>query len=138
MFIKNFFASIFFLIYAKGKLKLLYLCKTTRLATKLKPSLVFLKKYLLWSDHHKAHVLFRECMDNHRRKSSEQKSTKYSWFMGFSERRMGKYHYHLFKKLIGSCGRRCIQVIQCKGKFTQYWIFLQFIYWSNKDLWCVP
>ena len=24
------------------------------------------------------------------------------------------------KKLIGSCGRRCTEVIQCKGKFTKY------------------
>ena len=24
------------------------------------------------------------------------------------------------KKLIGSCGRRCNEVIQCKGKFTKY------------------
>ena len=31
---------------------------------------------------------------NHRRESSEQKSLKYWWFIGFSERRMGKYHYH--------------------------------------------
>ena len=29
-----------------------------------------------------------------------------------------------FKKLISSCGRRCNEVIQCKGKFTKYWIFL--------------
>ena len=28
------------------------------------------------------------------------------------------------KKLICSCGRRCNEVIQCKGKFTRYWIFL--------------
>ena len=28
------------------------------------------------------------------------------------------------KKLIGSCGRRCNEVIQCKGKLTKYWIFL--------------
>ena len=32
----------------------------------------------------------RECMENHRRESSEQKFSKYWWFMGFSERRMGK------------------------------------------------
>ena len=25
-----------------------------------------------------------------------------------------------YKKLIGSCGRRCNDVIQCKGKFTKY------------------
>ena len=25
-----------------------------------------------------------------------------------------------YKKLIGSCGRRCTEVIQCKGKFTKY------------------
>ena len=24
------------------------------------------------------------------------------------------------KKLIGSCGRRCNEIIQCKGKFTKY------------------
>ena len=30
------------------------------------------------------------------------------------------------KKLIGSCGRRCNEVIQCKGKLTKYWIFLWF------------
>ena len=34
--IKNFFASMLFVIYAKGQLKLQYLCKTTCLATKLK------------------------------------------------------------------------------------------------------
>ena len=28
------------------------------------------------------------------------------------------------KKLIGSWSRRCNEVIQCKGKFTKYWIFL--------------
>ena len=28
------------------------------------------------------------------------------------------------KKLIGSCSRRCNEVIQCKGKFTWYWIIL--------------
>ena len=28
------------------------------------------------------------------------------------------------KKWIGSCGQRCNEVIQCKGKFTKYWIFL--------------
>ena len=33
---KNFFACMLFLIYAKGQLKLQYLCKTTHLATKLK------------------------------------------------------------------------------------------------------
>ena len=38
VFIKNFFASMLFLLYAKGQLKLQYLCKTTRLATKLKLS----------------------------------------------------------------------------------------------------
>ncbi len=36
VFIENFFASKLFLIYAKGQLKLQCLCKTTRLATKLK------------------------------------------------------------------------------------------------------
>ena len=30
----------------------------------------------------------------------------------------------LCKKLIGSYGRSCNEVIQCKGKFTEYWIFL--------------
>ena len=38
---------------------------------------------------------YRECMEYHRRESSEQKSSKYWWFIGFSEKRMGKYHYHL-------------------------------------------
>ena len=28
------------------------------------------------------------------------------------------------EKLIGSCGRKCNELIQCKGKFTKYWIFL--------------
>ena len=36
VFIKTFFASLFFLIYAMEQLKLQYLCKTTHLATKLK------------------------------------------------------------------------------------------------------
>ena len=36
IFIKNFFTSMLFLIYAKGQLKLQYLCKTNRLAIKLK------------------------------------------------------------------------------------------------------
>ena len=38
---------------------------------------------------------YRKCVENHRRENSVQKSTKYWWFMGFSERRIGKYHYHL-------------------------------------------
>ena len=41
------------------------------------------------------HESSRECMKNHRRETPEQKSSKYWWFMGFSERKMGKYHYHL-------------------------------------------
>ena len=35
---------------------------------------------------------YRECMENHSRESSEQKSSKFGWFLEFSERRMGKYH----------------------------------------------
>ena len=35
---------------------------------------------------------YRESMENHRRESEVPKSSKYCWFMGFSERRMGKYH----------------------------------------------
>ena len=66
----------------------------------------------------------RECMENHRGESSEQKSSKYWWFMGFSERRMGKYHYNFCKKLICSCSQTCNEVIRCKGKVTKYWIFL--------------
>ena len=41
------------------------------------------------------HESYRECIGNHRREISEQKSSKYWGFMGFSERRMVKYHYHL-------------------------------------------
>ena len=43
----------------------------------------------------------REFMENHKRENSEEKSSKYWWFMVFSELRMGKYHYnYLYKRLL--------------------------------------
>ena len=98
VFIKNFFASMLFLLYAKGQLKLQYFCKIRHLATKLKLCYVFWK----WRNScyevattKPRYESYRECIENHRRESSQQKSSKYWWFMEFSERRMGKYHLSL-------------------------------------------
>ena len=66
----------------------------------------------------------RECMENQRRERPEQKSPKYWWFMCFLKEEWGSTTTNFCKNLDGSCGRRCNEVIQYKGKFTKYWILL--------------
>ena len=43
---------------------------------------------------------------------------------GFLKEKWESITTTLCDKLIGSCGQRCNEVIQWKGKFTKYWIFL--------------
>ena len=41
-------------------------------------------------------------------------------FWGFLKEEWESITTIFCKKFIGSCGRRCNEVIQCKGKFTKY------------------
>ena len=71
-------ASMLFLNYTKEQLKLQYLYKTTHLATKLKTVLSFLEEEgIAVTTTKPRYESSRECIENHRRESSEQKYSKY-------------------------------------------------------------
>ena len=121
VFIKNFFANMLLLIYRKEQLKLQYLCKTTYLATKLKHKFSWRERnsYEVATTKHR-YGPYRERMENHRKFRTE--ILKILIYMVFWKN--GNVSLPLSCKLIGSRGWRCNEVIQCKGKFTKYWIFL--------------
>ena len=99
VFIKNFFASMLFLIYAKGQLKLQYLCKIMRLATNLK-LLSFLEEegiaVMKWPpqgpDMNPLGNVWKIIGEKAQNRNPQNIDD-----LRFSERRMGKYHYHLLK-----------------------------------------
>ena len=127
VFIKNFFASMLFFIYTKGQLNSNIYARQRDLTQ----SLNWVK--FSWRGRNRCYEVattkpryksYRESIENHRKESSERKSSKYWWFMGFPEKEWESITTTFCKKLIGSYDWICNEVIYCKGKLIKYWIFL--------------
>ena len=123
MFIKNFFASILFLIYAKGPLKLQYLCKTTGLATKQTIVLIFLEvegiAVMKWPSQSPDVTPIEHVWEIIGEKAQNRNSQSIDELWGFLKEEWESITTTFCKMLIGSCGRRYNEIIQCKGKFTK-------------------
>ena len=67
---------------------------------------------------------YRECMEIIGEKALNRNPQNIDDLWGFLKEEWESLTATFCKKLIGSCGQRCNEEIQCKGKFTKYWIFL--------------
>ena len=141
VFIKNFFSSLLFHTCAKGQFETPIFMQDNAPCQKNKTALSFLEeeriavmKWLPQSLHMNPLENVWKIIGEKAQNRNPQNIVDLWSFLKEWESTTATF----CKKLIGSCGRRCNEVIQCKRKFTKYWIFLQFIHWSNKDLTCVP
>ena len=108
-----------FLIYAKEQSKLQHLCETTRLATKLKlcfleeEGIAVMKLPPQRPDKNPQENVWKIIGE----KAQNRNPQNIDDLWGFLKEEWKSMTTPFFKKLFGSCGRRCNELIWCQGKF---------------------